>query len=367
MEQRIYDFCPKCGAITLNGVCSSCGRSGRVKRAVHSEKNVSSHVHTSEDDVRKNIYGSDPKSSPKVKGGKKLIIIWFVFVLFSMIIGVIVFSYSNIQNVRRSTEGVINEFIEEDENRSDYEEYSEQSSQIDAGDSVWDSTHKNHFGENFDDEFYNQIVDCIDESTGYDVVRKEFVHKDLDTSMDIFVSYVQIENVENERDISYINEILSREADYYEEALEDEEAIQLYSDCIIRCDMYVTYNDADKMSIVLNEQTDWGEGYISSDVSAYTIDLTVGSIIYGYEMLNYDTEFVNEWNKINEKQNGNASSLGVEFSKQEMIELLNSSSCIAFYTPLGMEVGFNYYDDDTGISGWITVTMKTYEKYMKKM
>ena len=75
MEQRIYDFCPKCGAITLNGVCSSCGRSGRVKRAVHSEKNVSSHVHTSEDDVRKNIYGSEPKSSPKVKGVKKLIII----------------------------------------------------------------------------------------------------------------------------------------------------------------------------------------------------------------------------------------------------------------------------------------------------
>ena len=37
--------------------------------------------------------------------------------------------------------------------------------------------------------------------------------------------------------------------------------------------------------------------------------------------------------------------------------LNDDDSLIIFYTPLGMEVGFNYY------YGWVTVTYKDYQKY----
>ena len=48
-------------------------------------------------------------------------------------------------------------------------------------------------------------------------------------------------------------------------------------------------------------------------------------------------------------------------SDQEITYYLTDSDyLIIFYTPLGMEVGFNYYD------GWVTVTYRDYEKYQKK-
>ena len=37
---------------------------------------------------------------------------------------------------------------------------------------------------------------------------------------------------------------------------------------------------------------------------------------------------------------------------------------IAFYTPLGMEIGLNY--EDVGSSGWFTVTYKDYDRYLSK-
>ena len=41
--------------------------------------------------------------------------------------------------------------------------------------------------------------------------------------------------------------------------------------------------------------------------------------------------------------------------------MLNSEDeLILFYTPIGMEVGFNYYN------GWVTVTYPDYLKYQKK-
>ena len=46
-------------------------------------------------------------------------------------------------------------------------------------------------------------------------------------------------------------------------------------------------------------------------------------------------------------------------SDQEIIGHFNSSDIIVFYTPQGMEIGFNYDE------GWVTVTYKEYEQYLK--
>ncbi len=52
-------------------------------------------------------------------------------------------------------------------------------------------------------------------------------------------------------------------------------------------------------------------------------------------------------------------------SDEELAEVLrDKDSVIAYYTPLGMEVGLNY--SGGGASGWVTVTYKDYEKYLMK-
>ena len=38
-------------------------------------------------------------------------------------------------------------------------------------------------------------------------------------------------------------------------------------------------------------------------------------------------------------------------------------SLILFYTPLGLEVGYNYETDSS--QGWVTVTFTDYEKFAK--
>ena len=53
-------------------------------------------------------------------------------------------------------------------------------------------------------------------------------------------------------------------------------------------------------------------------------------------------------------------------SDEELQEYLSGrNSGIIFYTPIGMEIGFNYSMDNS--YGWITATVKDYDKYIRKM
>ena len=54
-------------------------------------------------------------------------------------------------------------------------------------------------------------------------------------------------------------------------------------------------------------------------------------------------------------------------SIQEMRrKLLASDGGIFFYTPVGLEIGFNYNGVNNQF-GWMTATIKDYEEYLKKM
>lgn len=390
MEEKVYDFCPKCGALTLNGVCPSCGKKGRMRSMRHSEENVSSHIHTSSDDIWQNQYSSNhsnsnlnnhsnngssnlrKKESSIVRKRRTIMIFYFVLLAAGCILPLF-FSYLH---TTKTTSSVVDQFLEDEDSDIFSSDNSDSSTADDSdtsisndGDSIWDSSHENHFGESFDGEYYTRFVDWIDESTGYEVNREEYVYKDEATSTDIVVSYVQIENDEQGRDMSYINETLREYAEYYQKVMEgdSEESKMTYADCIVRCDTYVTYNDEDKVSILINEETDMAGVYKTGNLQAYTIDLAVGKITYSQEMLDYDMEFVRDWMDMSEKQNGHIAADGVNFYEKDLIDFFNSTNCIAFYTPMGMEVGYSYYDYTTGISGWITVTLKDYEKYLKKM
>ena len=47
-------------------------------------------------------------------------------------------------------------------------------------------------------------------------------------------------------------------------------------------------------------------------------------------------------------------------------KLLSSDGGIFFYTPVCLEIGFNYNGVNNQF-GWMTATIKDYEEYLKKM
>ena len=50
----------------------------------------------------------------------------------------------------------------------------------------------------------------------------------------------------------------------------------------------------------------------------------------------------------------------------QLRKLLSSDGGIFFYTPVGLEIGFNYNGVNNQF-GWMTATIKDYEDYLKKM
>lgn len=79
------------------------------------------------------------------------------------------------------------------------------------------------------------------------------------------------------------------------------------------------------------------------------------------DLLNINDSFSVDFRERCERQNGEIEEL-YYMSDQEITGYLTENDyLIIFYTPLGMEIGFNYYD------GWVTVTYKDYKRYQKHL
>lgn len=123
---------------------------------------------------------------------------------------------------------------------------------------------------------------------------------------------------------------------------------------------YVTYMDEEILSIAYVEQ-----GYLNGEVYenyviSVNIDMESKMPFTNSQLLNIDDDFSIEFRNRCERQNGEIESL-YSYSDQDITELLTSDeNLIIFYTPLGMEIGFNYY------YGWVTVTYPDYQKYQRK-
>lgn len=122
-------------------------------------------------------------------------------------------------------------------------------------------------------------------------------------------------------------------------------------------DSYVTYMDEQVLSVIYVEYGYLDDEYYESYVISVNIDMESGLALTNSQLLDIDDEFSIEFRNRCERQNGEIDTLSI-FSDQDITELLtDDASLIIFYTPLGMEVGFNYY------YGWVTVTYQDYQKY----
>lgn len=226
--------------------------------------------------------------------------------------------------------------------------------------SSWGSNHVNHAKAEFTGAYYDTICECIDYSVPYEITRKYYEYQSPNQNVTIRMAYIQLEG-----DIPHLKElnetILSYSAYFaesYFDQYSEEDSYEGYVN--MSTDSFVVYNDEHKMSILLDEQ--WEVDQDSSfDLYAINIDMDTGAVLDNSSILKIDDAFSADFRERSGKQNGE-SEADLMTDEQISAHLSDDQSNILFYTPVGMEVGYNFYGEET--SGWITASYPDYEAYM---
>lgn len=218
-------------------------------------------------------------------------------------------------------------------------------------------------GGNIGDGEYYDFENAIREDLPYQVTIQSY-EKDDFTSENGGKAELSFEYAAISGDVPNsdgINRIL------YEEVSEVEEHMVSSADLLSENDeyqytgtCYVTYMSEDVLSVVYVEYGYLNDQFLESYVISINFDMQTGMALSNTNLVNMNDRFSIDFRERCEKQNGRISGLS-GMSDQEITEYLsNKNSLIIFYTPLGMEIGFNYYD------GWVTVTYQDYEKFAKQ-
>lgn len=117
-------------------------------------------------------------------------------------------------------------------------------------------------------------------------------------------------------------------------------------------DGYVTYMSEEKMSVVLEYYYEH-DGNEEFHIAALNFDMKTGKEISIQEMLPA-FEFMVDFREGCEIQNGDYMKEVLDKMTDADIQgaILNPETGVAFYSPVGLDIGFNYPD------GWMTVTFK---------
>jgi hypothetical protein len=90
-------------------------------------------------------------------------------------------------------------------------------------------------------------------------------------------------------------------------------------------------------------------------------DLKTGTLLNNSDIIEVSDNLVDAFIDQSLYQNGETDSV-TDYSKEEIKEFLSAEeSLILFYTPVGLEIGYNHP------YGWVTATLKEYQQYLKKL
>lgn len=262
----------------------------------------------------------------------------------------------------------------EEASQKEYEGTSEREQEYDREDSEEEKQEKEEDGtddampeEEWDgmtQQEYYEFANALRDDLSYQVTFEEMEKKDFENckgETKIYFRYpvVDGENVINleginaaiQKEIEVVEKSAERNADY----LTEEESYYFEGIC------YVTYMSEEILSLAYVEYGYLNGEFLESYVVSVNVDMQTGMILDNTKLLDIDDDFSIDFRKRSEKQNGEIQELSY-FSDQDITaSLTNRESLILFYTPLGMEVGFNFY------GGWATVTYQDYEEYQKQL
>lgn len=226
--------------------------------------------------------------------------------------------------------------------------------------------------EDIPDKPYGEEI--IPENTDYyefhDAVRQDLSYQiAFESYADVFGSENAILSIEypvvlgeKQEDLEGVNHAIQREVEELKEYVESvSEEIDEETSFFFETESYITYMDEALLSVAYVEYGYLDGEFYESYVVSVNIDMESKMALTNSQLLEINDQFSVDFRNRSQEQNGEISYL-YNFTDQEITELLtNEESLIIFYTPLGMEVGFNYYYG----YGWVTVTYKDYKEYRR--
>lgn len=380
MENNVhYDFCPKCGALMRQGVCQSCEFTVKV--------NTATDVPVMGTDCGSNtaIPNPVPKTVKKSRTGLIIGLIIGGVVLLSVIAIVLVVGTYIIFSLMSASEkdydaGIdvgeeyIYDYEDDDEvTENDISDYVNEikepvESEGQSWSNIWDEPQQT------EDERIDLDGDGIGElefelgeeglSAEYYPLITDYIRYDLDYSVEFYeysnsdesvkCIYPQLEG--DKKSIDYMNQFL------YTFAEETEEIAQ-QNECSAASEAYVTYMDENVISIVFIEIYTKKDNSNYEYIYCYTFDMSGDECeAVFFELKDTSDAFLEELEtRCLEQSTSDAEFLFETYSNDEIRdEILTSEySLVAFYTPLGMEIGLNYQ------GYWCCATFKDYEKYIR--
>lgn len=216
----------------------------------------------------------------------------------------------------------------------------------------------------YDDSEYYDFHDDVKYNLSYSIDFDYYNYETDNDNVYIYVDYPVIEG-DDVPNLDKLNDAIWAEVQYFTDYYEDEYEDYMTDEddyFFAYAEGYVTYMDEEKLSVVFQEEIA-SSYYDYAYVYCINIDMEHGVILDNENMLSIDDDFSADFRARSEVQNPNSKTYLSYMTDKEMTRYFNSSDIIVFYTPMGMEIGFNY---DTDYShGWVTVTYKEYEQYLK--
>ncbi len=303
-----------------------------------------------------------PYAVPQKKGHTGLIIAIVVIVILLFIVAVCALAYRAVQLANDRIDDVMDDDKYDFDDDYDYHHDDDFYGYDDDDDFFYDDDFDYDYDYDYDyeDDGYYSLQDDIKYDLSYGIDFDFYEYESDNENVNIMVTYPIItgEDVPN---LEKLNDTIYSEVELIEEYFEEDYAPYMeknedsYFSATAIC--YVTYMDEDKLSVVYQERI-YADTYDLAYLECINIDMKNGVVLDNEEMLDIDDAFSVEFRTRSDEQNGEIYSL-TNMTDQEITGYFNSPDVIVFYTPLGMEIGFNYEE------GWVTVTYEEYEQYLK--
>lgn len=422
MDDMIYKFCPRCGAVTRNMICDNCGYDLNAYTDENDSYNINDESLSYEIEAAESI-----DTKPQKKRGNH----WWIWaliiaisvlavlsiVVFILIAAVLFAMYSkasvNAYNSQVTTPNYgspfssgVNPDYQSDLDDSltnndldayqydfeyivssgfnvydyDYEEMknyldeanectdeiSDENSDYFYGDYYITSTGKEHVKmtkDDFTDPYFAVLADYYDDSYDYDIERRYVrVEGKLEgVFCNLYGAYYVIDS--DDVDFSSVNEELKKRTYANLYRIISEHATDYVGGSVtVYADSYITFNNDEIMSIVYDDYSYLGNLSDSIFWSGVNIDMKNAIIMDNNDLVEIDDDFIDYFIERSNIQNSYVYAINANPVDKIREVFEDPEGLILFFTPVGMEIGINY--SYGGTYGWVTITVNDFDEYI---
>lgn len=345
-ETQGYSFCPKCGAVMQNGLCPGCGYGKKGRKP------------------KETSGGKREPEEKKIKKALKISILNFIVLCALVLISYLVGKDSGLEKkaeepeeeVTRSADTGTDYYFDGSLKTMDPSRYGEPiagNGGLFGGRPVLPyqpEVEPESYHPDPQDEFYRCLANAEENSLSYSVFWEDLELENETDQETVKIPQVEMaDTVLAERMNSRIREMLVAE--------------DVPGEYLPQAAFYVTYMSEEALSVVLElgiPDPDTQQEYNGTIYMEYpdflrvvNLDPATGEEIQAEDILTVTPGMANRFWSLCAWQNPNEEILETfsEMELQGLVDKLSGEDRILFYTPVGVELGFNYE------GGWITATV----------